>query len=245
MDRLERAMSDLGSTVRAAAERVTSIQAPAAPAQRPDEFLNELAADPQGVITRVARETFQAAAEATLNPAVLQVLDTASKQILQGHQLRVDSEFGLGTFDEVFRPQLEKDLNQLRAVNARATADPATVEALVNRLYGGENFPKLVERRNGLEKSHTRGVSHLLPTGGVPRLRQLTGDELPHDVEQFLRDTEKVTGDYTDRKRFSKLYYSGEESGPGRHRTNVVQYLQAIGADPDTLKRYGGGDRSA
>lgn len=239
--RLESAMVQLGETVREAAQRVTTLQPPQAPQKPPDQYLNDLAADPQGTIQREARDAARAEADSRLGPALLQMIDTTSKQLLQGYQLKVDSEFGLGTFDEVFRPQLDKDLAQLRAINPQAMADANTIEALVNRLYGGDNFHRLSERRQGLEKAASRGINHLLPTGGVPRLRQVTGDELPADVEQTLREIEKNTGEDIDRKKYAKLYYSGEESGPGRHRTSVIQYLKAIGADPDTLKMYGGG----
>jgi hypothetical protein len=192
------------------------------------------------VIQRVARETFQRAADENLNPAVLQVLDTASRQLVDGHRFTVDQKFGIGTFDELFKPQIEKDMLQLRSANPRATADPATVEALVNRLYGGDNFEKLEERRRNLETAHARGLTHLIPAGGIPRLRAPLADELPTDVEQFLRDVERSTGELIDRKQYAKLYYSGHESGPGRHRTSVLDYLKAVGASPDTIKMYGG-----
>ena len=242
IDRLENAMAELTMTVRDAATRLT--QAPQqAPPRSNEDFLNDLASDPQGVIQRVAADTFRRAAAETLNPAVMQVLDTASTQLLTGHQQRVDYEFGEGTFDEVFRPQLEKDLAQLKQVNPRAMADPATMDALVNRLYGGENFNVLLERRQGLEKSaKARGLSHVIPSGGVPRLRSNMNAEaeIPPDAELFLREVERSTGENIDRKNYAKLYHTGVETGPGRHRTTVVDYLKAIGADPDTLKMYGG-----
>ena len=241
MDRLEMAMAELTNTVRDAATRLTSAPAQAPP-RSSEDFLNDFATNPQGVMERVAADTFRKAASETLNPAVLQVLDTASRQLLTSHEMRVDSEFGEGTFNEVFRPQLEKDLNQLRVANPRAMADPATMEALVNRLYGGDNFPKLLERRKALESTaRARGVSHFLPAGGVPRLRVGNPqEEIPDDAEGFLRDVERATGESIDRKHFAKLYHTGSESGPGRHRTSIVQYLKAVGADPDTLKMYGG-----
>lgn len=242
MDRLEAAMGELTNTVRDAAIRLT--QAPAAPPpQSTADFLDRLATDPQGVIEQVAAEQFRKSANETLNPAVLQVLETSSQQQLSGHRSRIDDEFGEGTFDEVFRPQLDKDLGQLRLANPRAMADPGTLEALVNRLYGGDNFPVLLERRKGLEASaRARGQSHLLPRGGIPRLRagQNPNEEVPPDVETFLREVERSTGEQIDRKHYAKVYHTGVETGPGRHRTTVVDYLKAVGADPDTLKMYGG-----
>jgi hypothetical protein len=242
MDRLESAMSELTETVRLAAQQVAG-QRQAAPPQSQEDFLNELAADPQGVISRVARQTFHESADETLNPAVMQVLDTGSKQLMAAHEARVDAEFGVGTFNEVFRPQLEKDVSQLRQANPRAMADPATMEALVNRLYGGDNFGMLLERRKAAEKEGRLGVgNHLMPSGGVPRLRGggNAGDEIPADVETFIREVERSTGEQVDRKEYAKLYHTGVETGPGRHRTTVVDYLKAVGAEPDTLKMYGG-----
>lgn len=240
LDRLEQAMVNLAQTVESAAQRLTSAPA-AAPPRTSEEFLNDLTTDPQGVIQRVAADTFRRAAQETLNPAVLRVLDTAKTQILASEQMRVDSEFGPGTFDEVIRPHLETELEQLRGMNPQAVADPNTVRALVDRRFGGENFDKLANRRMAYQRAVERG-SYGMPGGGVPRLRgaKLGEDELPPDVEQFLRDTDKMTGTETDRKLFTKLFNTGRDVGPGRHRTTVLEYAKAIGADADTIKSLGG-----
>jgi len=233
-------MMNLAATVESAATRLT-----AAPQGRPpqtnEDFLNEMAGDPQGVIQRVAADTFRKAAQETLNPAVMRVLDTASQQILATEQMRVDTEFGPGTFDEVFRPHIDLELAQLKGINPQAVADPGTVRALVDRRFGGENFDKLANRRMGYQRAMERGA-YGFPGGGVPRLRgaRIGEDELPPDVEQFLRDTDKVTGEETDRKRFGKLFNTGRDVGPGRHRTTVLEYAKAIGADADTIKSLGG-----
>jgi len=246
MDRLEAAMSQLTATVADAANRLTAPaqHAPAAPIPA-EEFLNELSANPQGVIQREATLAFQRAADATLNPAVLRVLETGSQQLLERHQEQVDSRFGEGTFAELYRPQLDKDMAQLRLANPGATADPATVAALVDRVSGA-NVEVLMERRRGLEgTARNKGMSHLLPSGGIPRLRASKNlqEEIPDDAEQFLLDVEKATGEQIDRKAYTKLYHTGKESGPGRHRTSVLDFLKATGANADTLKMYGG-DRS-
>lgn len=247
MDRLEQAMQQLTGVVADAAQALRAPQAQPQAAPIPaEEFLTQLAANPQGVIQREATLAFQRAADASLNPAVLQVLETGSQQLLQRHAERVDGEFGEGTFAEVFQPQLEKDMAQLKVVNPKAMADPSTVAALVDRLYGGANFEGLMERRRGLEATaRNRGLSHVLPAGGVPRLRasKNLAEEVPDDVEGFIRNVEKVTGEQVDRKHFAKLYHTGQDSGPGRHRTSVLDYLKATGADADKLKMYGG-DRS-
>jgi hypothetical protein len=152
----------------------------------------------------------------------------------------VDSEFGTGAWNEIFKPQLDKDMAQLRQVNPSSLADPATVKALVDRQFGGQNFEKLVARRGQLEDGRMRGATNLVPSGGYPRLRSEAQNEVPGDVEGFLRDVEKATGENIDRKHYAKLYHTGRESGPGRHRTSLLDYLRATGADPDTLKHYGG-----
>lgn len=234
---LERHMVELTQAIRDTAQRLV---APQAASVNPDEFLNEMASDPRGVMERVARETYQRQAGETLNPAVMQVLDMARQQLLREHELRVDGEFGTGTWNEVFKPQLDKDMEQLKQVNPRAIADPATVDALVNRQFGGGNFEKLVARRQAVEDGRMRGATNLVPTGGYPRLRSEAANEVPGDVEGFLRDVERSTGENIDRKNFAKLYHTGRESGPGRHRTSLLDYLRATGADPDTLKHYGG-----
>jgi len=242
LDRLEQVMAELNNTVRQTGQQLLSQQTANTPPPKAEDFLNELATDPRGVIQREARAAFQAAAGETLTPAVLQVLDTSSRQLLSEQELKVDTQFGIGTWNELFRPQLEKDLTTLRAQNPSATADRGTLDALVSRLYGGDNFDKLADKRRAMENAMARGMAHhMIPGGGIPRLRSPNTDDVPNDVEQFNRDVERATGQGVDRKVFNKLYYTGVESGPGRHRTDVVEYLKAVGAKPDKIRMHGGG----
>ena len=244
--RLERAMTELTNTVADAAQRLTAPAAGPGPA-RPstEEFLKELSENPQAVIERVAASQMQAAAQQTLTPAVLRVMEMASQQLVSEQAQKVDAELGTGTFDELFRPQLEKDLKELRNHRPEMLADRGTIEALVNRLFGGENFPVLVEKRRSLEQlARSQGLSHLVPSGGAPRLRRGEGGpELPPDVLQTIASWDKNTGEETDIKRFAKMYNTGKDSGPGRHRTSVIEWLRASGATPEEIKMHGGGDR--
>lgn len=239
LDRLEQAMGQLADTVRDAANRLT--QAPTAPpVQKPDEFLNDLAANPQEVIRREAAFAARQVGQEQ-NPVLMNVLSASNQHLMNLHRQKVDGELGEGTFDELFLPQLNKDVAQLKSINPQAIADPATLEALVNRLYGGDNFPVLMERRRNLEETaRVRGVSHLLPSGGVPRLRAGNPQEEIHpDAELFLREVEKATGENVDRKTYTKLYHTGKATPAGGHRTDLADYLRAVGADADTKRKHG------
>lgn len=237
LDRLERAMGELADTVRQAAVMVTSGPAQPPVAESADSFMQRFSSDPQGTLRQLTEAGVAQAVGAQVAPAMRTVLEATNRQLLASHRADVDLRFGAGTWDELFKPQLERDIGQLIQVNPGAAANPETVEALVNRMYG-THFAALRERERAVETARSRGVSHLVPGGGVPRLRQLTGDELPEDVEQHLRTWERETGEVVDRKHFSKLYYSGDSVGDGHHRTTMAQYLQAIGADADTKRTY-------
>lgn len=238
---LQQSMRELTEVVRSAAQAVSRMPAPApAPEEPTDKFLERLASDPKGVIREVARGELAVGGEATAAPAMRTMFEAASKQLLATHRAEIDTRFGGGTYDELFKPQLEKDLAQLLANNPQVAAQPDTVQMLVDRLYGGANFAALRERERNMETARQRGIvpGSVVPGGGVPRLRQFTGDELPDDVEVFIRNVERSTGEKVDRKAYAKLYYTGQESGPGRHRTNLADYLQATGADADTKRKY-------
>lgn len=248
MDRLEatmaqiaRAQSELSQTVADAAQRLSLPQAPVAPKQTNEEFLSELSADPRGIITRVASEAAQAVANQQLTPALVRTLDLAATQLLSEQAQKVDAEIGAGTFDEFFRPQIEKDVAELRKTNPEALANRSVMEALVNRLYGGDNFPVLSQRRRQYEQlAQSRGLSHLVPQGGSPRLRSISGEpELNPEAELFLREVDKATGETTDRKQFAKTMATGHESGPGRHRTNIADWAKAAELTPEQRKMYG------
>ena len=239
MDRLENAMAELTNVVRDVGQKLVMPQAP--PPKDASEFLNDLASDPQGVIRReVAAQAGQMISQ-QMNPTMLQVLDTQKDYLLRHHQQTIDQRFGEGTFEEIYKPTLSSELSQLRSVNPHAMASPEVMDALVNKI-GGQKYDDLRQREAAVEKyARQRGLSHLLPGGGIPRLRGGGADpEVPEDVEQFLRGVEKQTGETIDRKRYAKNYHSGREVGPGRHRTDLIEWLKTNGADAETLKNHGG-----
>jgi hypothetical protein len=172
MGRIATAQAELTRVVGQAAQQLTAPpqvqQALAAP--QPEEsvekFLERLATDPRGAIAEVVNRQVGQAVNAQVQPTQRTMVEAVSKQLVQGHKAEIDLRFGLGTWDELFKPQLEKDMQQLMASNPGAAADPATVEILVNRLYGGENFALLREKERTVETARSRGVSHMVPGGG-------------------------------------------------------------------------------
>lgn len=222
--------------------------APPPPKVDPNDRLNELAADPDQFVKTLTREQVEQYVTDNVNPAVMSSLEAANQIIIAQRAAQDDAKFGPGTFQELFREQLDKDMAQLRQANPRALADPAVINNLVDRLYG-PNFTKLQERLQETQKTMAQQreegireiVSHI-PSGGIPRLRAPSGDdpgELPDDVKSFINDVDSKTGGRTDQKTFTKLYHSGVESGPGRHRTSIQDYLDATAADPEVKKQYG------
>ena len=219
-----------------------------APAPKPtNEQVNDLVADPSGFVGRVAQDAVTKAVQEAVNPILQRTLGVASQQLLNQHATDIDSRFGAGTWNEVFKPQIETDLERIRAANPAAAADPAVMDAIVGRLYG-PNFDKLSDRQvahqQGLAKQEEAGlqkiISKLPPAPGVPRLRQAGAtDELDPETIAFLKRVDASVGETTDLKHFAKLHATGTE-GPSGHRTDVVDYLRAIGADPATIKAYGG-----
>ena len=239
--RMNEAMAELSSTVKEAARMVS---APAIQAPQPmgnEQFLNEFASNPQGLIAREAGAAARQIIQENMTPALLQMLESTSTQLVSERAQQVDADLGAGTFDEHFRPQLEKDLAQLRAANPRGLADKQVIGALVDRLYGGDNFPVLMEKRRNYEQlARQKGLSHLVPSGGIPRLRGLNPEaELHPEAELFLREVDRATGEATDRKEFAKSMNTGRESGPGRHRTTLADYLKKENATPEQRKMYG------
>lgn len=249
LNRLEGMVSELVTSLKQAAS--TPMPEAPAPPRPANERVNEFVTDPDGYINRIASETAQRLVAEAVNPVVMQTLDVSAQQLLGAHAVDVDTRFGTGTWAEMFQPQLEQDLGRLREVNPRALADKGTIDALVSRLYGGANFDRLVERRGkaaeaaaaaeeaGLAKIVSR-IPGGVPGGGIPRVRQGAEGELPEGVETFLKETDKETGTTTNRKHFAKLLNAGTENPGGRRVTTVVDYLQAVGASPDTQKHYGG-----
>jgi hypothetical protein len=232
LDRLEGSLEHLISTFNDAATR----QPAPAPAPQPtpdaNALLSELAANPDTVIRRIAGEAVQRAVQEAVAPALTQVIDTAGQQLLERHAVQIDSKFGGGTWDEVFRPQLEQDIRTLRQANPRAVADSATVQALVDRVYGpnydrlSEKASKHTETMRAQEQAGIKKIVSALPIGGVPRLRQQGSETLPDDAEEFFKSVERTTGERIDRKAFAKVYNAPAKNG----RTTLEDYLAATGA---------------
>lgn len=238
-ERLENSMANLANVVETVGNRL--LQAPAqAPPKTADEVFSEMAQDPMGLMQRVASDVMDRKFAGTMGPAASSVFDTVNRQMMAAHQSQIDYDFGEGAYEEYFKPQLDKDIAGLRQVNPQAVADQPTIEALVHRIYG-QKFQELRQRREALEKTAAnRGLSHLIPTGGVPRLRiGNPQEELTNDHELFIKETDRATGQRTDPKTFAKLLHSGTQSGPERHRTSLQDFADVMGMTKEQKEKYG------
>lgn len=242
LDQMQSQMTELRKLVETVGgQLLQNQQAQSQPRKSSDEVLTEFASDPQGVMKNIAREAVQEGLASSLGPAGAAVFDTVHRQLMAGHQAEIDYRFGEGAYDEHFKPALEQDFAQLRKINPQALADQATMDALVKRQYG-EHFDALRDRRERLEKTAAaRGMSHLIPTGGVPRLR-IAGDpreELSADHELFIKETDRSTGQRTDPKAWAKLHHTGTQVGPDRHRTSLQDFADVTGMTPEKRAKYG------
>ena len=192
---------------------------PAEPAPTPqqvsaDTLIRQFASDPKGLIAAVADGRIDEKVSAQLVPLLAPMIKATHQNLVSSERLRVDAEFGLGTFDELIQPALSKDVEQLSKVNQASLINSDTIRALVRRIEG-ESRIKLNEREVAVAASRKKSEADeankffaYLPPGMRPRGDKAATGATP-DIKQFLGDMERGGGGKLDEKTFMAYHNSG------------------------------------
>ncbi len=235
MSEMARSVQSLTSSLAAAMEAPDPTPQPSAkpaPASKSevDAFLDRLASQPRETIAEQAKEVAASVVREAMGPTLSRIFDFGGSLVLEQESSRVDGEFGAGTFQEIYAPQIQKDLANLRKVNPEAMANRETVRALVDRVTG-QQFTALADRKGThVKKQADRRAQELdeivshIPQGGKGGLRLRgrgpAGTDLPDDFDSFAREISAQTGEPMDRDTFAKLYAAGN---------TIDDYLKAVG----------------
>ena len=185
------------------------VQAPVADPTT-DEFLNDLATRGTAVVDERVNAGIKQVADAQLTPVLTTMIETAHTGLMAEQRMAIDSDFGVGTFDEVILPELSKEIGQLRSVNARALADGASIKALVDR-HIGMNYQTLKTKETGHTTAQAEEATRVrdeliksLPTSGGARISLREG-EIDADTKTFFKELKDATGETIDTEQFDKM----------------------------------------
>ena len=198
-----------------------------------DDTLRELTTDPEALIKRISEETVNKARVDTFEPAIQQVYDAQHMQIMAEQKIEVDAEYGTGTWDEKFAPQLTPVYAQLRSVDPAKLADPNYVKAnvaVVGYNLRGELATakaatgKAAEEAKVAERTE---IINALPSGSIRRVAGAKG-EVTQEMTEFLARTEKGGGGKVGGEEFEKLHNTGNSLAEYLEATGQTEKLEAI-----------------
>lgn len=218
---LEQTRMALESASSQAANAAQTVQAASAPPRAPapgemtaDEALKELANDPAGFASKVADGRIATAIADQFAPVLRPLLETTHANIINEHRAIFDSNIGVGKFDEIIMPQLQRDMDNLNRTNPAALGSKDTIRALVDRLQG-QNREAINKAEGDVTDLRAKGDEDLvarvvqqLPPSMRPR-QTGTQAKLDQDGELFFEEIAKATGEKPDEKTFLALHGAG------------------------------------
>ena len=178
--------------------------------QTTDDFLNDLASRGATVVDERVTEGVKEIAAREFAPVMTTMIETAHEGLVAAKQAEVDSTWGPGTWAEIIKPELDKELTQLRGMNFQALADKNAIKALVDRHIGinyaslKERDGKFTEEQAEVAKKTRDDLISSLPTGGAPRISLREG-EVDADTQLFFKELYEATGQKTDVKKFEGM----------------------------------------
>lgn len=195
----------------------------------PDEALKELANDPAGFAQKVADGRIAQAIGDQFEPIIRPMMETTHQNILAAERLKFDMVTGVGKFDQIIMPQLQRDIDSLSKTNSAALGSAETIKALVNRLEGQNRYAinkaelDLVDVRRSNDDAMVAKVVQQLPPSMRPRSAGAAAS-LDEDGTLFFKEIEAATGVKEDPAEFLAL----QNTGGG-----LQEYLDAV-ATTDT-----------
>jgi uncharacterized protein YheU (UPF0270 family) len=177
-----------------------------------DDLLSSFMANPDEVltakVTAVMEPMFKQFAS-QMAPIVQQVNTGMSTTLTEQHRRQVDSEFGAGTFDEKFKPLLDRRIKAETDIGQPLRAsDGPWMESEIAAIKG-HLFTDLIDRRaahqkavaEGREQEHntladtvTKRVTALGPGGIGSQFFSAEGTEPTPEEQKFLDARDAVTG---------------------------------------------------
>ncbi len=179
-----------------------------------DDYLTQLANNPQDTIRREAIAAAQVVAQQTYGGTANQLVETQHVGLMNQYQTQIDGIFGKDTWTEVFVPKMQSDLQGLRQANLAAIAHPDTIKILVDRIVGQER-EALNERETKFKTGQqeewvaTRTeIAASLPASGMTRRVSADGTPDP-ETKLFLSEVAEKTGQKIDPARFLRIMNAG------------------------------------
>ena len=168
---------------------VVNQPAPVAVDSSDDDLPTRLLTDPK----KVLMEEFQANAKETLAPALGVLFEDRKNEVLQNFHRQIDETFGEGTWEEEFKPEVDKALTNMPPEMAGSRGH---LNVMVNAIKG-DRFNKLVERgaklEEAAEKAETARQNEPPSLLGVGHARP-EEPSISQDLSDWIKDTNRVTG---------------------------------------------------
>jgi hypothetical protein len=196
------------------------------PTGDPEDWGSKFYQDPKGTVQKeIADQTL---------PALQQAASAMGKMLLEQQASKVDSEFGTGTWAEIFAPKLDPIVKGAIKSNPMSLMNSEAVENAVAIIRGNPNtFKSLTEK--AASRAETSGkpdeafleaaVNRVVEmTGGMRKAPNGSGPKLNDpESQEILKLFAKETGTTPDTERLSKLMSTSGRSTSFSDWQNAVK----------------------
>ncbi len=212
----------LNAQLKESNDKLTVAQTPK-PAPKPsptgsvtsEESLSLLVEDPAGYMAKAADGRISVAISEQLAPMLAPVVAATHKGILDSERTAHDIEFGLGNFEELIMPELQKNFEELTVNNSNALSDPTVVKALVSNIRGTKRSElnkaeeTLAKTQQDAKAAETANIVSQLPASIRPKNKD-SATELPEGTDEFFDRVARATGERPDKDSFLAVHNAGE-----------------------------------
>jgi hypothetical protein len=168
------------------------------------------------------QETVQTEVASQTSPVIQQAATTMGTMLMDQQKAAIDSEFGEGSWDEVFKTRLDPVVADAAKNNPMSLMSPTAIQNAVNTIKG-DNFAALAKRameraeaaQSGPDKDLVNAVaeqvgSQFQMTGGLRRVKGDGVEKLDDaDSTDFLKKFFENTGETINPERLAKVMNTG------------------------------------
>jgi hypothetical protein len=177
-------------------------QAAPAPPLNDEDLSTQLLTDPKGTLEK----QFEEFAKQKLGPALQTQFADRRDELVDHHRSTIDGEFGSGTWDELFVPELQ---DAFKNMPPEMAASRGHLRVMVNAIKG-DKLDQLVEKAAALEEKAEQEAAAEPPAmlgAGHARPAEPT---ISQDLKDFLQDQNKALGTNMSVKEWQELAAKGD-----------------------------------
>ena len=173
-------------------------------------------ADPAGSVAKIARQVMDSGLKEQVAPILSMGVEAIHNQAMEGMRNEIDSQWGSGTFEKEFLPELQPLIDRARRDAPSQLGDTGALRRTVDAVKGMK-FERLVqlkkehEEKQAAQREEERLDMQKFVTSNLPAglVRTEKGGGLNEEGKAFLERIYRATGEQVNEKSFLASLNSG------------------------------------